>query len=164
MQNKINQLTDKLNYFARRYYVDDAPEISDYEYDMMLRDLKTLEEQYPQFRRSDSPTQRVGGAVLDQFVSVRHEVPMESLQDAFSEEEIREFDRRIKGQFPDAKYVVELKIDGLSVEVEYLDGVFVRGATRGDGIVGEDVSENLKTVRALPLFIPNAPHRTIVRG
>jgi len=164
MQNKINQLTDKLNYFARRYYVDDAPEISDYEYDMMLRDLKTLEEQYPQFRRSDSPTQRVGGAVLDQFVSVRHEVPMESLQDAFSEEEIREFDRRIKGQFPDAKYVVELKIDGLSVEVEYLDGVFVRGATRGDGIVGEDVSENLKTVRALPLFIPNAPHRMIVRG
>lgn len=164
MENRIKELTDRLNYYARRYYVDDAPEISDYEYDMLLRELKALEEQYPQFRRSDSPTQRVGGAVLDQFVPVRHEVPMESLQDAFSEEEIRDFDRRIKDQFPDAKYVVELKIDGLSVEAEYIDGNFVRGATRGDGVVGEDISENLKTVRALPLSIPNAPHRMIVRG
>ncbi|MBO5221528.1 MAG: NAD-dependent DNA ligase LigA [Clostridia bacterium] len=164
MQNKINELTDKLNYYAKKYYVDDDPVVSDYEYDMLQRELKGLEEQYPQFRRSDSPTLRVGGAVLEQFESVRHEVPMESLQDAFSEEEIREFDRRVKGQFPDAKYVVELKIDGLSVAAEYIDGIFVRGATRGDGLTGEDITENLKTVRALPLSIKNAPHRMIVRG
>ncbi|MBQ4322973.1 MAG: NAD-dependent DNA ligase LigA, partial [Clostridia bacterium] len=164
MQNKINELTDKLNYYAKKYYVDDDPVVSDYEYDMLQRELKGLEEQYPQFRRSDSPTLRVGGAVLEQFESVRHEVPMESLQDAFSEEEIREFDRRVKGQFPDAKYVVELKIDGLSVAAEYIDGIFVRGATRGDGLTGEDITENLKTVRALPLSIENAPHRMIVRG
>lgn len=164
MKNKINDLTEKLNYYSKKYYVDDAPEISDYEYDMLLRELKSLEEQYPQFRRSDSPTVRVGGEVLDRFDSVRHEVPMESLQDAFSEEEIREFDRRVKGQFPGAKYVVELKIDGLSVAAEYTDGIFVRGATRGDGLTGEDITENLKTVKALPLSIPNAPHRLIVRG
>ncbi len=164
MQSKINELTDRLNYYSRKYYVEDAPVVSDYEYDMLLRELKELEEQYPQFRRSDSPTVRVGGAVLEQFRSVRHEVAMESLQDAFSEEEIREFDKRIKEQFPEAKYVVELKIDGLSVEAEYADGSFLRGATRGDGITGEDITENLKTVKALPLSIKNAPHRLIVRG
>ena len=164
MENRIRELTEKLNYYAKRYYVDDSPEISDYDYDMLQRELKSLEEQYPQFRRSDSPTQRVGGAVLDQFESVRHEVPMESLQDAFSEEEIREFDRRIKGQFPNARYVVELKIDGLSVAAEYRDGILVRGATRGDGITGEDITENLKTVKALPLSVKNAPARMIVRG
>ena len=164
MEQKIKDLTEKLNYYAKKYYVDDDPLVSDYEYDMLLRELKGLEEQYPQFRRSDSPTQRVGGAVLEQFESVRHEVPMESLQDAFSEEEIRDFDRRIKEQFPDAKYVVELKIDGLSVSAEYVNGVFVRGATRGDGITGEDVTENLKTVKALPLSLKNAPERLIVRG
>ncbi len=164
MENKIRELTDRLNYYAKKYYVEDAPVISDYEYDMLLRELKSLEHQHPNLRRPDSPTQRVGGAVLDQFRSVRHEVPMESLQDAFSEEEIREFDQRIKNQFPNAQYVVELKIDGLSVEAEYIDGVFVRGATRGDGITGEDITENLKTVRALPLSLENAPHRLIVRG
>lgn len=164
MEKKINELTDRLNYYAKKYYVEDNPEISDYEYDMLLRELKALEEEYPQYRRADSPSLRVGGAVLEQFQSVHHEVPMESLQDAFSEEEIREFDRRIKGEFPNARYVVELKIDGLSVEAEYVDGVFLRGATRGDGLVGEDITENLKTVKALPLSIPNAPHRLIVRG
>ncbi len=164
MERRINELTDRLNEYARKYYVDDAPVVSDYEYDMLLRELKELEDAHPQFRRADSPTVRVGGAVLDQFQSVRHEVPMESLQDAFSEEEIRDFDRRIKEAFPDAKYVTELKIDGLSVEAEYIDGVFLRGATRGDGVTGEDITENLKTVKALPLSIQNAPRRLIVRG
>ena len=164
MQEKINELTERLNYYAKRYYVDDDPEISDYEYDMLLRQLQQWEEQYPQFRRADSPTQRVGGAALSAFQSVRHEVPMESLQDAFSEGEIREFGARVKAQFPDAKFVTELKIDGLSVEAEYIDGQFVRGATRGDGITGEDVTENLKTIRALPLSLKNAPRRLIVRG
>lgn len=164
MQKKINELTDRLNEYAKKYYVDDAPAVSDYEYDMLLRELKALEEHYPQFRRADSPTVRVGGAVLEGFESVRHEVAMESLQDAFTEEEIREFDRRVKGEFADAQYVVELKIDGLSVSVEYVDGAFVRAATRGDGVTGEDVTENVRTIKALPLFIPNAPHRLIVRG
>ncbi|MBP3300176.1 MAG: NAD-dependent DNA ligase LigA [Clostridia bacterium] len=164
MQDKINQLTDLLNRYAKRYYVDDDPEVSDYEYDMLLRELKGLEEQYPQFRRADSPSLRVGGAVLEQFESVQHEVPMESLQDAFSKEEILDFDHRVKDQFPNARYVVELKIDGLSVAAEYRDGQLIRGATRGDGLKGEDVTENLKTVRALPLSIENAPSRLIVRG
>lgn len=164
MEKRINELTDLLNEYAVKYYVEDNPVVSDYEYDMLLRELKTLEEQYPQFRRSDSPTQRVGGAVLEGFESVRHEVPMESLQDAFSREEIEEFDRRVKGIFPNARYAVELKIDGLSVEAEYVNGAFVRAATRGDGVVGEDITENMKTVRALPLSIKNAPPRLIVRG
>lgn len=164
MQEKINRLTDQLNYYAKKYYVDDDPVISDYEYDRLLRTLKELEEAHPLFRRDDSPTHRVGGAVLQKFRSVRHEVPMESLQDAFSREEIEEFDRRIKGQFPHAEYAVELKIDGLSVEAEYAAGKFLRGATRGDGLEGEDITENLKTVRALPLSIENAPHRLLVRG
>ncbi len=164
MQQKINELTDRLNYYSKKYYVEDAPVVSDYEYDMLLRELKDLEEQFPQFRRADSPTVRVGGAVLKEFQEVRHEVPMESLQDAFSGEEIREFGKRIKDAYPQAKFVVELKIDGLSVEAEYLDGAFVKGATRGDGITGEDITENLKTVKALPLSIENAPHRLIVRG
>ena len=164
MKKRINELTDLLNEYAVKYYVEDNPVVSDYEYDMLLRELKSLEEQYPQFRRSDSPTQRVGGAVLEGFESVRHEVPMESLQDAFSREEIEEFDRRVKGVFPTARYAVELKIDGLSVEAEYVNGAFVRAATRGDGIVGEDITENMKTVRALPLSIKNAPPRLIVRG
>ncbi|MBQ5820685.1 MAG: NAD-dependent DNA ligase LigA [Clostridia bacterium] len=164
VKKRINELTDLLNEYAVKYYVEDNPVVSDYEYDMLLRELKSLEEQYPQFRRSDSPTQRVGGAVLEGFESVRHEVPMESLQDAFSREEIEEFDRRVKGVFPTARYAVELKIDGLSVEAEYVNGTFVRAATRGDGIVGEDITENMKTVRALPLSIKNAPPRLIVRG
>lgn len=164
MEQKINELTKRLNYYSRKYYVDDSPVVSDYEYDMLLRDLKELEEQYPQFRRSDSPTLRVGGEALEQFQSVRHEVPMESLQDAFSQEEIQDFGKRIKDAYPRGQFVVELKIDGLSVEAEYIDGIFTRGATRGDGITGEDITENLKTVKALPLSIPNAPHRLIVRG
>ncbi|MBQ2272962.1 MAG: NAD-dependent DNA ligase LigA [Clostridia bacterium] len=164
VKKRINELTDLLNEYAVKYYVEDNPVVSDYEYDMLLRELKSLEEQYPQFRRSDSPTQRVGGAVLEGFESVRHEVPMESLQDAFSREEIEEFDRRVKGVFPTARYAVELKIDGLSVEAEYVNGAFVRAATRGDGVVGEDITENMKTVRALPLSIKNAPPRLIVRG
>ncbi len=164
MQQKINELTERLNYYSTKYYVEDAPVVSDYEYDMLLRELKDLEEQFPQFRRPDSPTVRVGGAVLKEFQEVRHEVPMESLQDAFSKEEIREFGKRIKDAYPQAKFVVELKIDGLSVEAEYIDGQFLRGATRGDGLTGEDITENLKTVKALPLSIQNAPHRLIVRG
>lgn len=164
MQEKIKELTEKLKYYSRKYYVDDAPEISDYEYDMMLRELAALEKEYPQFKAPDSPTERVGGKALTEFSPVSHSVKMESLQDAFSEEELRAFDARVKSVFTNAKYVVEYKIDGLSVCLEYRNGIFVRGATRGDGNVGEDVTANLKTVRDIPLAIDgNIPYLS-VRG
>ena len=123
MEEKIRTLTEKLLYYSRKYYVDDAPEISDYTYDQLLRELKALEEQYPQFKQPVSPTDRVGGEALKEFSQVVHTVPMESLQDAFSYEEIRAFDQRVKEVFPDAEYVVEPKIDGLSVSLRYENGV-----------------------------------------
>ena len=138
---------------ARLYYTNDEPEISDFEYDMMMVELRNLETQYPQFAIPDSPTKRVGGAILEGFEEVSHSYPMQSLQDVFSYDEIRDFDKRVKERFPDAEYTVELKIDGLSVCLEYQNGVFVRGATRGDGSVGEDVTENLKTIFDIPMRI-----------
>ena len=163
-QEEILALTRELNDAAHRYYVLDDPTMPDFEYDQKLRHLEELEAAYPQFAQADSPTRRVGGEALSQFQPVVHEVPLESLQDVFSFDELGEFDQRITEEAPDRRYSVEPKVDGLSVALEYVDGVFVRGATRGDGNVGEDVTENLKTIRSIPLKLENAPRRLIVRG
>lgn len=164
-QKKIIALRRELERHNKLYYVYDAPEISDYEYDMLMQQLKALEEQHPELITPDSPTQRVGGAPLSQFEQVTHQVPLESLTDVFSYEELFSFGSRMDSMLTDAhEYVVEPKVDGLSVSLEYENGVFVRGATRGDGITGENVTENLRTVRSLPLRIENAPERLVVRG
>lgn len=163
-QEEILALTRELNDAGHRYYVLDDPTMPDFEYDQKLRHLEELEAAYPQFAQADSPTKRVGGEALSQFQPVTHEVPLESLQDVFSFDELGEFDQRISEEAPDRQYSVEPKVDGLSVALEYLDGVFIRGATRGDGNVGEDVTENLKTIRSIPLKLEHAPHRLIVRG
>lgn len=163
IKKRIDELTASLLYHAKKYYEEDNPEISDFEYDKMLRELEELEAAHPQFRRPDSPTLRVGGAPLKAFEKVTHTVPMESLQDVFSKEELLAFDARIRQKYTDPVYVVELKIDGLSVALEYENGIFVRGATRGDGLVGEDITQNLRTIRSIPLTIPVTEH-IIVRG
>lgn len=163
-QEEILALTRELSDAGHRYYVLDDPTMPDFEYDQKLRRLEELETAYPQFAQADSPTRRVGGEALPQFQPVVHEVPLESLQDVFSFDELGEFDQRITEEAPDRRYSVEPKVDGLSVALEYVDGVFVRGATRGDGNVGEDVTENLKTIRSIPLKLENAPRRLIVRG
>ena len=167
MQNikeKIENLRATLRYHSDRYYNDDAPEIEDYEYDMMMRELKGLEEKYPEFDSADSPTKRVGGKADNSFASVEHTVRMESLQDAFSKEEIFNFDRRVKENVSDVHYVVEPKIDGLSVSLEYVNGEFFRGSTRGDGNVGEDVSGNLRVIHNIPLKLNHALPYIEVRG
>ncbi len=163
-KKEIEALTQELEKHNHLYYVLDRPEIPDYEYDRMLRRLEELEARYPQYASPLSPTKRVGGEALSQFEKVHHAVPLESLQDVFSFEELREFDARVREQLEEPEYTVEPKVDGLSVALEYVDGRFVRGATRGDGLVGEDVTENLKTVRSIPMTLENAPHRLIVRG
>lgn len=163
-KERINELTQRLVDANYRYYVLDDPEIPDFEYDRMLRELEELEESYPELAAADSPTKRVGGAALSQFEKVAHPVPLMSLQDVFSMEELNEFLGKILAMEPKAQFSVEPKIDGLSVALEYVNGQFARGATRGDGTVGEDVTENLKTIRAIPMFIENAPSRLIVRG
>lgn len=160
----IEALTEALLQANYRYYVLDNPELPDYEYDQLLRELEELEAQYPQYAREDSPTKRVGGQALSQFRKVTHPVPLMSLQDVFSLEELNEFLDKVKGEVPKAAFSVEPKIDGLSVALEYVDGQFLRGATRGDGNVGEDVTENLKTIHAIPMRLHNAPPRLIVRG
>ena len=164
VQKEIQQLTEQLLYHARRYYNEDAPEISDFEYDKMQVRLRQLEAEYPQFARPDSPTKRVIGAVLEGFEEVRHPYPMESLQDVFSFDEIREFDSRMKARFDNVEYTVELKIDGLSVCLEYQNGQFVLGATRGDGKVGEDVTENMKTIFDLPMTVNTDLDPLWIRG
>lgn len=158
------ELTELLNYHNNRYYNLDSPEISDYEYDMMLRELENIEAQFPQLVNAMSPTQKVGGSKGEKFSAVEHSVVMESLHDSFSSDEVRDFDRKVKAVVDNAKYVVETKIDGLSVSCEYKNGVFVRGSTRGDGAVGEDVTENLMTIKTLPKRIENAPAFLEVRG
>lgn len=163
-KDEIAQLTTELERHNHLYYVLDNPQITDYEYDMLLRRLETLEAEHPDLASPLSPTRRVGGQPLSQFEKVRHEVPLESLQDVFSAEELREFDQRVRDSLESVCYTVEPKVDGLSVALEYVGGQFVRGATRGDGQVGEDVTENLKTVRSIPMTIPDAPARLIVRG
>lgn len=144
-------LRKELNHHIYRYYVENENDISDYEYDMLMRELQGIEEQYPELLTADSPTHRVGGEADNAFSPVVHPVKMESLQDAFSEGEIRDFDARVKGGVSAAQYVVEPKIDGLSVSLEYENGVFTRGSTRGDGVTGEDITANLRTVRSIPL-------------
>lgn len=163
-KDEITKLKRELEAHNKSYYVLDAPTISDQEYDAMMRRLLTLEAENPELAEPDSPTQRVGGAVSEGFTAVRHEVPLESLNDAFSFDELTAFGTRIAAAVESPSYVVEPKIDGLSVALEYENGVFVRGATRGDGETGEDVTANLKTVRSLPLRLENAPERIIVRG
>lgn len=167
MQNikeKIENLRATLRYHSDRYYNDDAPEIEDYEYDMMMRELKKLEDEHPEYDSADSPTKRVGGKADNSFASVEHTVRMESLQDAFSKEEIFDFDRRVKENVSDVHYVVEPKIDGLSVSLEYVNGEFFRGSTRGDGNVGEDVSGNLRVIHNIPLKLNHALPYIEVRG
>lgn len=164
IQTTMKELAEKLKYHARLYYDNDSPEISDYEYDQMYHRLQQMEKQHPELITADSPTQRVGGKVLEGFEKVVHQYPMESLQDAFSYGELRDFDRRIKAEFPDCRYIAEPKIDGLSVCLEYQNGVFIRGATRGDGTVGEDVTENLKTVLDIPLSIETEYPGLFIRG
>ena len=161
---QITALREKLRYHNDKYYNQDAPEISDYEYDMMQRELRALEAAHPEYADANSPTQRVGGTASGRFAKVTHAYPLESLQDVFSFDELSEFYTRVEGAVGQAEYVVEYKIDGLSVALEYVDGEFVRGATRGDGQVGEDVTANLKTIKDIPHKLENAPLHLIVRG
>ena len=161
----MKQLRDFLNQQSYLYYVLDAPVIPDYEYDRLNRRLEELEAEHPEEITPDSPTQRVGDKILEGFETYEHPVPLESLQDVFNAEEVSEFLDRMREALGDgAAYSVEPKVDGLSVALEYQDGQFVRGATRGDGLVGEDVTENLKTVKSIPLSIPDVPGTLIVRG
>ena len=163
-KEQIRLLTQRLNEANYQYYVQDDPQMQDFEYDRLLRELEELEQANPQWALPDSPTRRVGGQALSQFEKVQHPVALMSLQDVFSAEELTEFVSRVQETYPNAAFSVEPKIDGLSVALEYENGQFVRGATRGDGVVGEDVTENLKTVRSIPMQIPDAPPRLIVRG
>ena len=161
---RVDELSRQLEYHNDLYYNMDEPEISDFEYDKMLRELEELEEEFPELRLPTSPTNRVGGSAGEKFSPVVHSVPMESLHDSFSAEEIRDFDRRVKEVAPDAKYIVEPKYDGLTVSLEYKEGVFVRGSTRGDGITGENITDNLMTIKGFPKRIVNAPSFLEVRG
>lgn len=161
---RIRELTEILNKANYQYYVLDDPQMPDFEYDRLLRELEDLEAENPEFATPNSPTKRVGGEALSKFEKVKHPVPLMSLQDVFSFDELTDFiDKILEGQ-PGTEFSVEPKIDGLSVALEYINGIFVKGATRGDGNVGEDVTENLRTIRSIPMTIPNAPSRLIVRG
>lgn len=153
-----------IEYHNKKYYENDEPEIEDFEYDRLLHELISIEEEFPELSSPDSPTRHVGGKADSQFAPVEHRVRMESLQDAFSKEDVRDFDSRVRETAGKAKYIVEPKIDGLSVSLEYENGVFVRGSTRGDGQVGEDITHNLRTVASIPLKIKNAPSFLEVRG
>jgi len=164
IQKQMDELYQQLKYHSHLYYDLDSPQLEDYEYDRMLHQLMDLEDQYPQYRHADSPTVRVGGHAENTFAPVVHAVPLGSLQDVFEEEALVDFDSKVRETVSDPEYTVEPKIDGLSVALEYRDGVFVQGATRGDGVTGEDVSENLRTIRAVPLTLPDKLPRLIVRG
>ena len=150
-KRRAEELRAQLNYHSHKYYVEDDPEIEDSEYDMLQRELASIEKEYPELITPDSPTQRVGGSAEGLFEPVTHIVPLESLQDAFSLGEVEAFITRVREQFPQAEFVVEPKIDGLSVALEYENGVLVRGSTRGDGVTGENVTANLRTVNSIPL-------------
>lgn len=158
------RLRQEIQYHNQKYYEQDAPEIEDYEYDRLYRCLEDLEEEYPDLITPDSPTQKVGARGMNQFAPVVHTVPLESLQDAFSEEEMADFDRRVRAVVPDPVYIVEPKFDGLSVALEYRNGVYERGSTRGDGLVGEDVTENIRTIRSIPKRLKDGPEFLEVRG
>ena len=163
-KDRIQELTRLLNEANYRYYVLDDPQMTDYDYDHLLRELEELEQANPELAQANSPTQRVGGEALSKFEKVTHPVPLMSLQDVFSLEELQDFLGKITSAHPGIDFTVEPKVDGLSVALEYENGHFVRGATRGDGNIGEDVTQNLKTIRSIPMFIPDAPSRLIVRG
>ena len=166
-KERIKELRATLEYHAKKYYDEDKPEITDYEYDMMMNELKSLEKKFPELIDKESLTQKVGGHVKEGFKQVEHEVPLQSLQDVFSYDELRDFDDRVKKQLHDGganlKYVVETKIDGLSMAIEYKDGKFVRAATRGNGLIGEDVSANALTIKSIPKELKE-PINIIVRG
>lgn len=161
---RAKELRELINYHNNRYYNEDSPEISDYEYDMLLRELENIEDRYPELQTEDSPTVRVGGKRGEKFSEVIHKVPMMSLHDSFSYDELRDFDRKVREVVENPTYVVEPKFDGLSVSCEYENGVFTRGSTRGDGVAGEDVTENLLTIQSLPKKLRNAPELLEVRG
>ena len=163
-QKRVAELTKIIEYHNNLYYNQDEPEISDFEYDMLLRELEDLEAEFPDLKLPDSPTNKVGGSAGAKFSPVTHAVVMESLHDSFSHDELRDFDRKVREVVPDVKYVVEPKFDGLSVSCEYRNGVFVRGSTRGDGTTGEDVTDNLMTIRSLPKRLKDAPEFLEVRG
>ncbi len=165
-ENEILKLRKEIEEHNRNYYVLDNPTISDYEYDMLLHKLIRLEEENPQFADENSPTKRVGGVALKEFEQVNHRVPMQSLGDVFSFDELMDFDKRVSQGLNGEKYeyVVEMKIDGLSVSLEYENGRFVKGSTRGDGLIGEDITENLKTIKSIPLVLPEKVERLEVRG
>ena len=162
-KNRIEELNKLTAYYATKYYDDDSPEISDFEYDMLMNELKNLEKEFPEFISKNSLTQKVGGTVKEGFAKVKHVVPLQSLQDVFSIEEVQEFDVKMHKEDPNVNYVVETKIDGLSVALEYKNGEFIKGATRGNGQVGEDVTENLKTIKHIPKKLKE-PIDIIVRG
>lgn len=163
MEEKIKSLQERLNRYNYEYHVLDAPTVPDSEFDKLLRELIELEAEYPEYKSDTSPTVRVGGEILDRFVKVAHDTPMLSLGNAFNEEELRAFDKRVRDNAGEVEYVCELKIDGLAVSLKYVDGVFVQGATRGDGTVGENITTNLRTIRAIPLTLKE-PMSFEVRG
>ena len=164
VERELYELREQIRYHGRKYYTEDDPEISDFEYDKLYRRLEELEAQYPELVTENSPTRRVGGPVYNTFAEVVHEVPMESLHDSFSEDELRDFDRRVREAVDSPEYVVEPKVDGLSVALEYVDGVFTRGSTRGDGQRGEDVTENIRTIRKVPKKLKSPIPFLEVRG
>ena len=164
LKEKMDRMVEELNAANYRYYVLDDPTMDDRDYDLKLRELEELEKDHPELARADSPTKRVGGEALSKFEKVTHPVPLNSLQDVFSMEELSDFVDRMLAADPNTVFSVEPKIDGLSVALEYENGQFVRGATRGDGNVGEDVTENLRTIHTIPMVLDNAPERLIVRG
>ncbi len=164
LKEKMDRMVEELNAANYRYYVLDDPTMDDRDYDLKLRELEELEQAHPELTRADSPTKRVGGEALPKFEKVTHPVPLNSLQDVFSKEELSDFVDRMLAADPDTVFSVEPKIDGLSVALEYENGQFVRGATRGDGNMGEDVTENLRTIHTIPMVLENAPERLIVRG
>ncbi|MDU3335720.1 NAD-dependent DNA ligase LigA [Paraclostridium bifermentans] len=164
IKTRMDELIDQINYHSNKYYNDDAPEISDYEYDNLMKELIKIEEENPQIKRSDSPSSRVGGKPLDKFTQITHKIPMLSLSNAYSDKDLKDFDKRVRELADDSvEYVVEFKIDGLSVGLTYKNGVFEKGATRGNGVVGEDITENLRTVKTIPLKI-NDTEEVVVRG
>ncbi|WP_419520361.1 DNA ligase LigA-related protein, partial [Hominenteromicrobium sp.] len=163
-RQQIDALREQIEYHNKKYYTEDAPEISDYAYDMLYRRLENLEAAFPELKTEDSPTNRVGAAGYNTFAEVTHTVPMESLHDSFSEDELRDFDRRVRAVVDDPVYVVEPKFDGLSVALEYVNGVYTRGSTRGDGITGEDVTLNIGTIKSVPKTLKEPLPFLEVRG
>ncbi|QYE98234.1 NAD-dependent DNA ligase LigA [Paraclostridium sordellii] len=164
VKKKMDELIDLIDYHSNKYYNEDTPEISDFEYDNLMKELMKIETEHPELKREDSPSTRVGGKPLDKFNQVTHKIPMLSLSNAYSAQDLRDFDKRVRESVnKDVEYVVEFKIDGLSVGLTYVDGVFKTGATRGNGIIGEDITQNLKTVKTIPLKIDDK-EEIIVRG